>query len=133
LPKVRVNQVGYLPEFAKHATYKTTATEPLEWQLVDASGKTVATGKTVRFGEDKAAGELLHTIDFSSFKTPGKGYKLGSGSTRAPLRHRPGRLPLAQVRRPRLLLPQPERHRDPGRSRRRRAVARPAGHPATSR
>jgi len=79
LPKVRVNQVGYLPEFAKHATYKTTATEPLEWQLVDASGKTVATGKTVRFGEDKAAGELLHTIDFSSFKTPGKGYKLRVG------------------------------------------------------
>jgi endoglucanase len=76
LEKVRVNQVGYLPQYHKIATVKSNAKEPLEWQIVDASGKVVASGKTKPFGEDKAAGELAHTLDFSSFRTPGKGYKL---------------------------------------------------------
>lgn len=80
LPKVRVNQVGYLPGLAKIATYKTTATQPLEWQLVDAGGAVVANGQTKPFGEDKAAGEQLHTIDFSSFTAPGQGYKLKVGA-----------------------------------------------------
>lgn len=76
LPKIRINQVGYLPELHKLATVKSTAQQPLEWQLVDASGKAVANGKTTPFGEDKAAGEMDQLLDFSSFKTPGKGYKL---------------------------------------------------------
>jgi endoglucanase len=80
LPKIRVNQVGYLPHFAKFATYKTTAQQPMDWQLVDAGGKVVASGKTEPFGEDRAAGEQLQVIDFSSFTTPGKGYKLRSGA-----------------------------------------------------
>ncbi|MBN2193124.1 MAG: glycoside hydrolase family 9 protein [Polyangiaceae bacterium] len=79
LPKVRVNQVGYLPGLAKIATYKTIAAQPVEWQLLDAAGQVVASGQTKPFGEDKAAGEQLHNIDFSSFKTPGQGYRLKAG------------------------------------------------------
>ena len=80
LTAVRVNQLGYLPSWPKIATIKSTATEPVEWQLVDAGGKVVASGKTKPFGEDKAAGELVHNADFSSFTQPGKGYKLKVGA-----------------------------------------------------
>jgi len=79
LPKVRVNQVGYLPQYAKIATLKDPSDQPVDWQLVDADGKVVASGKTKPFGEDKAAGEKVHLIDFSSFKTEGKGYVLKAG------------------------------------------------------
>jgi endoglucanase len=80
LTSVRVNQLGYLPAWPKIATIKSTSAEPLEWQLVDAGGKVVASGKTKPFGEDKAAGELVHNADFSSFTQPGKGYKLKVGA-----------------------------------------------------
>ncbi len=79
LPKVRVNQVGYLPDHDKIATWKAQAQQPADWQLVDGAGKTVASGKTRPFGEDKAAGELTQLVDFSAFKAPGKGYKLVVG------------------------------------------------------
>jgi len=79
LPRVRVNQVGYLPNVAKHATYKTASKTPLEWQLVDADGAVVNKGQTKYYGEDPAAGDHVHIIDFSAANKPGKGYKLKVG------------------------------------------------------
>jgi endoglucanase len=76
LPRVRVNQVGYLPDFAKAAVVKSTSKEPLAWTLVDGANANVTSGKTVPYGEDKAAGELDHFLDFTSVKAPGKGYRL---------------------------------------------------------
>ena len=76
---VRVNQVGYLPGFAKIATVATKATGPVEWQLVDKGGKVRASGKTRPFGEDKSSGETVQQIDFSSVTAAGKGYKLKVG------------------------------------------------------
>ena len=84
LEKVRVNQVGYLPQYHKIATVKSNSKAPLDWQIVDAAGKTVATGKSKPFGEDKAAGEIAHNIDFSSFRTPGRA--TSSSSERTPAR-----------------------------------------------
>jgi endoglucanase len=78
-PKVRVNQVGYLPSFAKEGTVATAAADPVEWHLVDAGGRTRASGKTRPFGEDRSSGERLHEIDFSSFTGTGKGFKLRVG------------------------------------------------------
>ena len=80
---VRVNQVGYLPGFAKIATVATKATGPVEWQLLDKGGKVRASGKTRPFGEDKSSGESVQQIDFSSFNAPGKGYKLKVGPGKA--------------------------------------------------
>jgi endoglucanase len=80
VPKIRVNQVGYLPRYHKIAAVKDKSPAPLDWQLVDASGKVVASGKSKVFGEDRAAGEPVHTVDFSSFTTPGTGYKLKVGA-----------------------------------------------------
>lgn len=85
LPNVLVNQLGYLPNAAKLATVKTSATAPLDWQLLDAAGEPVARGKTTPFGKDAASGDTVQLVDFSSFKVAGQGYQLAvAGGTSDP-------------------------------------------------
>ncbi|MFO7178122.1 MAG: glycoside hydrolase family 9 protein [Pseudomonadota bacterium] len=79
-PRVAVNQIGYFPRGIKVATVRTSATEPVAWELVDASGKAVANGTTTVFGNDAASGEHVHVVDFSAFTTPGTGYVLRVGT-----------------------------------------------------
>ncbi|MEU8262089.1 glycoside hydrolase family 9 protein [Micromonospora sp. NPDC048999] len=75
-PRVRVNQVGYLPGGPKNATVVTDATDPLPWQLKSAAGTVVASGRSTPRGVDPASGQNVQTVDFSSFRTPGTGYTL---------------------------------------------------------
>ncbi|MEV0430749.1 glycoside hydrolase family 9 protein [Micromonospora sp. NPDC050495] len=75
-PRVRVNQVGYLPGGPKHATVVTDATDPLPWQLRSAAGTVVADGQSTPRGVDAASGQPVQTVDFSTFRTPGTGYTL---------------------------------------------------------
>jgi endoglucanase len=82
-PAVRVNQVGYLPKQKKIAVVVTTATEPLDWKLLDASGKEVATGKTTPYGVDASSKDSLQTIDFSSVKATGEGFVLTVGEEKS--------------------------------------------------
>ncbi|MFD3515497.1 glycoside hydrolase family 9 protein [Streptomyces sp. NPDC058657] len=80
---VRVNQAGYLPDGPKRATVVTTATQPLTWQLRDASGTVVASGATVPRGTDAPSGQTVQVADFSSYRKAGSQYVLavdGSGS-----------------------------------------------------
>ena len=79
LPKVRVNQVGYLPKLEKVATVVSDSKQPLEYKLLDAKGQAVSQGKTQVIGTDAASGDSVHLVDFSSFTTPGKGYVLQVG------------------------------------------------------
>jgi len=79
-PKLLVNQLGYLPAAAKIATLVTNAATPLDWELLDGAGKSLAQGKTTPFGKDAASGEQVQLVDFSSFKTAGQGYKLKVGA-----------------------------------------------------
>lgn len=74
VPRVLVNQLGYLPGAAKVATVKTSSKEPLAWRLLDAAGKPLAEGKTTPFGADPASGEDVQLVDFSAFKSEGQGY-----------------------------------------------------------
>ncbi|HEY4105746.1 MAG TPA: glycoside hydrolase family 9 protein [Polyangiaceae bacterium] len=76
VPNILVNELGYLPNAAKIATLKSNAMTPLEWQLVDSSGKGAAKGRTQVFGADAASGDHLHEIDFSDLKTTGEGFTL---------------------------------------------------------
>jgi endoglucanase len=76
LPKVRVNQVGYLPKLEKIASVVSDSKQPLDYKLLDAKGQTVSQGKTQVFGPDAASGDNVHLVDFSGFTTPGKGYVL---------------------------------------------------------
>ncbi|WP_243240312.1 glycoside hydrolase family 9 protein [Clostridium cibarium] len=73
---IRVNQVGYLPNREKKATVLSESTSPIPWKLLDSSNNVVDSGMTTVFGDDHASGDKVHTIDFSSFKQEGKGYKL---------------------------------------------------------
>ena len=79
-PKLLVNQLGYLPGAAKVATLVTSEAAPLDWQLLDSAGKSLAQGKTTPFGKDAASGEQVQLVDFSSFKAAGQGYKLKVGA-----------------------------------------------------
>ncbi|MBR3630135.1 MAG: glycoside hydrolase family 9 protein [Oscillospiraceae bacterium] len=65
------NQVGYFPELVKKATLVTDETKAIDFELLDAGGKTVFTGKSTPFGFDKASGDNVQIIDFSDFKTEG--------------------------------------------------------------
>jgi endoglucanase len=69
--KVRVNQVGYLPQAAKYATYVSDEPEPLGWELLDGED-VVASGQTSPFGTDRASRQGVHLIDFSAVTREGE-------------------------------------------------------------
>ncbi|MEV0284985.1 glycoside hydrolase family 9 protein [Kribbella sp. NPDC050820] len=76
---MRVNQVGYLTSGPKRATYVTKATIALDWRLVDAGDRIVATGKTTPYGADAASGDEVQLIDFGRFRHTGSGFRLAVG------------------------------------------------------
>ncbi|MDL5205535.1 glycoside hydrolase family 9 protein [Streptomyces sp. ALI-76-A] len=75
-PRVRVNQVAYLPAGPKNATLVTDATTKLPWQLKNAGGTVVAHGWTVPRGTDASSGQNVHSIDFGAHRKRGTGYTL---------------------------------------------------------
>lgn len=84
-PRVRVNQVGYLPDGPKNATLVTEATGPLPFAVLDAQGRTLARGSTVPRGLDASSGENVHSIDFGSLRRPAAGLTLvADGETSRP-------------------------------------------------
>ncbi|MCT2583837.1 glycoside hydrolase family 9 protein [Actinophytocola sp. S1-96] len=84
-PRVRVNQVGYLPDGPKNATVVTEATEPFAWSVASGDGTVVAEGTSTPRGVDPASGQNTHTIDFSAVTAEGTGYTLtADGETSYP-------------------------------------------------
>jgi endoglucanase len=84
-PRVRVNQVAYLPDGPKNATLVTEATTALPWELRNDADVVVATGTTTPRGEDATSGENVHSIDFSGYTTGGTGFTLSAdGETSHP-------------------------------------------------
>ncbi|MCX2924939.1 glycoside hydrolase family 9 protein [Streptomyces sp. NEAU-W12] len=75
-PRVRVNQVGYLPAGPKNATLVTGATGRLPWQLKDAGGRVVRQGTTLPRGVDGSSGQNVHSVDFGAHRVRGTGYTL---------------------------------------------------------
>ncbi len=84
-PRVRVNQVGYLPVGPKNATLVTEATAALPWQLKNAAGRVVARGWSVPRGVDVSSGQNVHSLDFSRYTREGTGYAItADGETSHP-------------------------------------------------
>ncbi|MGW3990473.1 glycoside hydrolase family 9 protein [Streptomyces sp. NPDC004830] len=84
-PRVRVNQVGYLPAGPKNATLVTDATAKLPWELRNARGTVVARGTTVPRGVDASSGQNVHSIDFGAYRAKGTGFTLtADGETSRP-------------------------------------------------
>ncbi|PWI10131.1 glycosyl hydrolase family 5 [Streptomyces sp. NWU339] len=75
-PRVRVNQVAYLPAGPKNATLVTEATGKLPWRLKDADGRVVRQGTTVPRGVDGSSGQNVHSVDFGAHRQRGTGYTL---------------------------------------------------------
>lgn len=67
-PRVRVNQVAYLPAGPKNATLVTEATGKLPWQVKNATGAVVAHGRTTPRGLDASSGQSVHAIDFGAYR-----------------------------------------------------------------
>ena len=53
---IRLNQVGLLPGVSQRAMLSDPSKAPLEWQLLDAENRVVATGRTQVFGADRFSG-----------------------------------------------------------------------------
>ncbi|WP_433384333.1 glycoside hydrolase family 9 protein [Actinoplanes sp. CA-142083] len=84
-PRVRVNQVAYLPSGPKNATVVTEATTPLPWVLSDKSGNAVASGVSTPRGVDASSGQNVQTIDFSRYTRGGTGFTItADGETSRP-------------------------------------------------
>ncbi|MGW5616198.1 glycoside hydrolase family 9 protein [Streptomyces sp. NPDC003877] len=84
-PRVRVNQVGYLPAGPKNATLVTDATAGLPWQLRTSGGTVVARGTSVPRGVDASSGQNVHSIDFGAYRKKGTGLTLvADGETSRP-------------------------------------------------
>lgn len=84
-PRVRVNQVGYLPQGPHNATLVTEATDPVGWELHNSVGAVVASGRSHPSGVDKSSGLNVHTINFDRYTVEGMGYTLvADGETSHP-------------------------------------------------
>ena len=84
-PRVRVNQVGYLPLGPKRATLVTAATAPLEWRLLDAGGQVVARGQSSPRGVDASSGLNVHELRFDEVHRESAGLRLSAdGETSHP-------------------------------------------------
>lgn len=82
-PRVRVNQVGYLPQGPKRATLVTEQTDAVAWQLL--SGATVVgSGTTTPRGVDPTAGLNVHEIVFDDVTAAGTYTLRADGETSHP-------------------------------------------------
>ena len=79
LPQVRVNQVGYLPGFAKIATVATAGDGAARLGADRSRRQGPRDREDPAVREDRSSGEQVQQIDFSSVTTPGKGWKLRVG------------------------------------------------------
>lgn len=84
LSAIRVNQLAYFPGGPKHATLVRKDRTRVEWKLLSASGKQVASGFSKSQGYNASSGLDVHTIDFSGFRTLGEGYRLAVGADTSP-------------------------------------------------
>jgi len=81
--KILVNQVGYYTNLAKIATLRSDAKQPLGWKLYAGDGHEAAFGKSQPAGFDAPSGESVHNIDFTEFRSPGRGFVLAVGNDRS--------------------------------------------------
>ncbi|MBL7261163.1 glycoside hydrolase family 9 protein [Paractinoplanes lichenicola] len=89
-PRVRVNQVGYLPDGPFFGTLLTPVLRPVRWQLLDAAGRSVRSGSSQPRGIDPTSGQNVHSIDFSGRLVSGDGFRLtADGATSHPFAIRP--------------------------------------------
>ena len=89
-PAIHLNQIGFLPDGPKRAIVATNTDAPLDWRVIDAAGKVVASGRTQPGGADEASGDRVQIVDFSILDRPGA-YRLAiAGAESRPFTIRAG-------------------------------------------
>lgn len=68
---ILTNQVCYFPKRAKRATLLSDSSKPVDFEVIDESGKTVYEGKSTPFGHDKDSDDEVHIIDFTDLDKEG--------------------------------------------------------------
>ena len=68
---ILTNQVCYFPDRAKKATLLSDSSKPVDFEVIDESGKTVYEGKSTPFGHDKDSDDKVHVIDFTDLDKKG--------------------------------------------------------------
>lgn len=78
-PRVRVNQVGYLPGGPKSATLVLESPQPVPFELRDEGGRVLFSGTSQPRGLDRASGDRVHLLDFSAHRATGTKLRLRAG------------------------------------------------------
>ena len=68
---ILTNQVCYFPKRAKKATLLSDSSKPVDFEVIDESGKTVYESKSTPFGHDKDSDDEVHIIDFTDLDKEG--------------------------------------------------------------
>ncbi|MEO0815668.1 MAG: glycoside hydrolase family 9 protein [Pseudomonadota bacterium] len=71
-----MNQTGFEAGAAQRATVRSDTEMPIDWQVIDASGRTVSSGITSAFGKSEASGDAVHQIEISPPLPVGQSYTL---------------------------------------------------------
>ena len=72
---VRINQIGYIPNMVKKATYATDEKKSaVKYEVRTTGGEVVASGTAEDGGYDKDSGEYVQIIDFTDVVDPGEYY-----------------------------------------------------------
>jgi endoglucanase len=84
-PRVRVNQLGYLPDAPKHATCVAEHTEPAPFAVHTRDGSVVLQGWSRPWEErpEPTSGQSVHRIDLTALTDVGSGYRVVVGGYRS--------------------------------------------------
>ena len=84
-PRVRVNQLGYLPDGPKHAIWVTEDVEPVPFAVHAPDGSAVLRGWSRPWAHrpEPTSGLLLHRIDLTALTAAGHGYRVVIGGHRS--------------------------------------------------
>jgi endoglucanase len=77
-PRVRVNQLGYLPDGPKRAVLVTDATASVRFEVRDGAGGTAHVGDSTPWPvrPDPSSGMHVHQIDFRAVTATGEGFRI---------------------------------------------------------
>src|SRR5512145_1192388 len=84
---IKVNQLGYLPEFPKYAWVNDVKGEQVKWYVKNAENDETVFAGTFQSSKhmDRATGEVVNKLDFSKITQPGRYYVEVQNTGRSPL------------------------------------------------
>jgi len=84
-PAVRINQLGYLPQGPKQATWLTDELSPAEFTAVAYDGSVAPRGQTRPWPirPEPTTGQSVHVVDFSDLTTAGDDCQVVVGDQRS--------------------------------------------------